>query len=285
MLMNNKSWKLDIISTDKLKEILDSCIGTITKIVNISLTTGQFCDQWKTAIVKLLLKKLGLEFTNRNYRPVSNLCSILKTGGKCMLDQLLDHCNNNNLLPDFQSTYCQYHSTETSLINYHQWHLMGYGKPGGNNDAHFILKCSLWYCGPLHPAQNPSQIIWLLWSSTQIVWHVSATKVVQSLHWWQLLKTNGVTVQHTPGLMLQGQSNLLLLFTNIIMYTTSTKYWWLCWWPFDKAMTQNNKWNQLTGKYYNANNTHINQGLDGLHAFKPQYQQNKIHNFLAQNIK
>ena len=34
-----------------------------------------------------------------------------------MLDQLLDHCNNNNLLPDFQSGYCQYYSTETSLIN------------------------------------------------------------------------------------------------------------------------------------------------------------------------
>ena len=34
-----------------------------------------------------------------------------------MLDQLLDHCNNNNLLPHLQSAYHQYYSTETSLIN------------------------------------------------------------------------------------------------------------------------------------------------------------------------
>ena len=34
-----------------------------------------------------------------------------------MLDQLLDHCNNNNLLLDFQLAYCQYYTTETSLIN------------------------------------------------------------------------------------------------------------------------------------------------------------------------
>ena len=34
-----------------------------------------------------------------------------------MLDQLLDHCNTNNVLPDFQLAYHQYYSTETSLIN------------------------------------------------------------------------------------------------------------------------------------------------------------------------
>ena len=34
-----------------------------------------------------------------------------------MLNQLLDHCNNNNLLPDFLSAYHQHYSTETSLIN------------------------------------------------------------------------------------------------------------------------------------------------------------------------
>ena len=87
------------------------------KIVNISLTTGQFCEQWKTAIVKPLLNKLGFKLINTNYMPVSNLCSISKLVEKCMLNQLLDHCNNNNLLPDFQSAYHQYYSTETSLIN------------------------------------------------------------------------------------------------------------------------------------------------------------------------
>ena len=107
MQMKNKSCKLDTIPMDKIKEIQDSCINTITKIVNISLTNGEFCDQWKTAIVKPLIKKLGFELINMNYRPVSNLCFLSKLVEKFMLDQVIDHCNSNDLLPDFQAVYCQ----------------------------------------------------------------------------------------------------------------------------------------------------------------------------------
>ena len=78
MQMKIKSCKLDVILTDKIKGIQDSCISTITKIVNILLTNGEFCDQWKTAIVKPLIKKLGLGLINKNYRPVSNLCFLSK---------------------------------------------------------------------------------------------------------------------------------------------------------------------------------------------------------------
>ena len=115
--MRNKSCELDVILTDKLKEIRDACINTITKIVNFSLTNGEFWNQWKITIIKPLIKKLGLELINKNYRPVSNLCFLSKLVEKCMLDQLMDHCNSNDLLPDFQSAYCQNYSTETSLIN------------------------------------------------------------------------------------------------------------------------------------------------------------------------
>ena len=53
IMQMNKSCELDTISTDKLKEIQDSCIDTIIEIVNISLTNGEFCDQLKTTTVKL----------------------------------------------------------------------------------------------------------------------------------------------------------------------------------------------------------------------------------------
>ena len=33
-----------------------------------------------------------------------------------MLKQLIEHCKNHNLLPDFQSAYRKNYSTETSLI-------------------------------------------------------------------------------------------------------------------------------------------------------------------------
>ena len=159
MQMNNKSCKLDIILMDKLKEILDSCISTIMKIVNISLTTGQFCDQWVTAIVKPLLKKLGLELTNKNYRPVSNLCFITKQVEKCMLNQLLDHCNNNNLLPDFQSAYHQHYSTETSLINITNDILWGMENQEVTTMLILDLSVAFDMVDTLHPAQNTPQFI------------------------------------------------------------------------------------------------------------------------------
>ena len=71
MQMKNKSSKLDVIPTDKLKVIQDVCINSITKIVNMSLPNGEFCNQWKTAIIRPLIKKLGLELKSKNYRPVS----------------------------------------------------------------------------------------------------------------------------------------------------------------------------------------------------------------------
>ena len=77
--MKKKSCELYTLSTDKFKEILDSCIITITKIVNILLTNGDFCDKWKNTIIKPLIKKLVLELINKNYRPVSNLCFLSQT--------------------------------------------------------------------------------------------------------------------------------------------------------------------------------------------------------------
>ena len=62
------------------------------------------------------LKKTGLDLIHKNYRPVSNLCILSKVVAKCMLCQLIDHCDSNNLLPDFQSAYRKNYSTETSLI-------------------------------------------------------------------------------------------------------------------------------------------------------------------------
>ena len=62
------------------------------------------------------LHKKGLDLIHKNYRPVFNLCFLSKLVEKCMLCQQIDHCNSNNLLPDFQSAYRSNYSTETSLI-------------------------------------------------------------------------------------------------------------------------------------------------------------------------
>ena len=52
-----KTCQLHIVPTAKLKEILDGCQPSLTHLVNSSLDQGKFCEEWKEAIVKLLIKK------------------------------------------------------------------------------------------------------------------------------------------------------------------------------------------------------------------------------------
>ena len=73
--MRTRSCELDDIPTDILKLMLPWVIKLITKIVNMFLEEGVFCTNWKMAVVRPLLKKLGLELIKPNYRPWSNLHS------------------------------------------------------------------------------------------------------------------------------------------------------------------------------------------------------------------
>ena len=68
------------------------------------------------AIVKPLLKKIGLELITSNYQPVSNLSFLSKVLERCVINQFTTHCDVNNLLPGYQSTYRRNYSCETALI-------------------------------------------------------------------------------------------------------------------------------------------------------------------------
>ena len=116
--MATKSCKMDAIPTSVLKQITPSKVHTITKIINISLTPGIFAEEWKTAIVHPLLKKLGSKLIPSNYRPVSNLSFLSKLLEKCALQQFNNHCITNKLLPDYQLAYRKNYSMETSLIKF-----------------------------------------------------------------------------------------------------------------------------------------------------------------------
>ena len=114
--MATKSCETDAISTKLLKKILPSITGSITNIINLSLEQGVFAKNWKTAIVRPLLKKLGLDLIPPNYRPVSNLLFLPKHLEKCALQQFNDHCAKYDLMPDYQSRYCTNYSNKTSLV-------------------------------------------------------------------------------------------------------------------------------------------------------------------------
>ena len=56
----------------------------------------------------------GLEKTN--HRQVSNLGFISKIVEKVTLTQFAEHCDENRLLPTYQSVYRISHNCETSLV-------------------------------------------------------------------------------------------------------------------------------------------------------------------------
>ena len=114
--MKTKLCEIDPIPTKLLKEILPSLVEPITKIVNTSLQHIIFSKHWKAAVIRPLLKKIGLELITSNYRPASNLAFLSKVVEKAALNQLLAHFDNNKLMPDYQSAYRANQSCETAVL-------------------------------------------------------------------------------------------------------------------------------------------------------------------------
>ena len=110
------SCQLDPIPTTFFIRILDIILPAITKIVNLSLSSGVFPDVYKRAVIKPLLKKPHLDTeVYGNYRPVSNVCFLSKIIEKVVKCQLMDHMNKYGLMDIYQSAYRPGHSTETAL--------------------------------------------------------------------------------------------------------------------------------------------------------------------------
>ena len=114
--MPTNTCQLDVIPTDKLKQVLEGCLPALTHIINKLLDTNQFCSEWKEALVKPLIQQPMVSQEKSNYRLVSNLGFISKIVEKVTLIQFTKHCDENSLLPTYQSAYRRNHSCETSLV-------------------------------------------------------------------------------------------------------------------------------------------------------------------------
>ena len=112
-----KTSVLDPIPTKLLYKTLEVLLPTITNILNESLTWGIVPSEFKTAVVKPLLKKLSLDpNVLKNYRSISNLPFLSKRLEKLVLQQLVSHLSTHNLLGIHQPAYRSGHSTETVLL-------------------------------------------------------------------------------------------------------------------------------------------------------------------------
>ena len=92
-------------------------LAVITKMVNLSLQTRQFPNQWKTAIVNPLLKKREVAPIFHNLRPISILAFISKVTERTVANQIQRHMTENKLYPLLQSALWQEpQQTETALL-------------------------------------------------------------------------------------------------------------------------------------------------------------------------
>ena len=95
----------------------DVLLPVLTRLINMSLKSGQFPVAWKEALVLPLLKKPGVDILFKNFRPVSNLPFVSKlTESAVIYNQTHNHICMNNLYPANRSSYRKNYSTETALL-------------------------------------------------------------------------------------------------------------------------------------------------------------------------
>ena len=86
--------------------------------MNHSLTTGTVPSDFKTAIVKSLLKKPSLDPNAlTSHSPISSVLILSRILEKIVLLPLLAHTDTHNLLRVHQSAYREGHGTETALMS------------------------------------------------------------------------------------------------------------------------------------------------------------------------
>ena len=112
-------------------------LSTITKIVNMSLSTATMVKSLKTAVVCPRLKKPDADYNQfSNFRPVSNRSLISKIVEKAVAVKLTNHIVNNHMDEMFRSVaYKVFHSTETGLVKVHNDIL----RADDNNDPVVLL--------------------------------------------------------------------------------------------------------------------------------------------------
>ena len=115
-----KCSQLDFLPIAVYKKIWPLMLPIVTKIVNLTLSSGKFPDIFKTAHVRPLIKSYGLDHNSlSSYRPVSNLSFVSKVVETAINNQLQEHLTSNNLLSPVQSAYRKGHSVETALSHVH----------------------------------------------------------------------------------------------------------------------------------------------------------------------
>ncbi len=115
-LKNTKSTGADNISLQHIKDSLPVTLKYITVIINTSIVTNSFPEQWKHAEI-FLIHKSGDPTEPANFRPISLLPTLSKILEKVVANQLILYLESENLLNKHQFAYRPRTSTEDALLN------------------------------------------------------------------------------------------------------------------------------------------------------------------------
>ena len=112
----SNSCSLDPIPTRLLLKC-ETIISPLTKLINLSLSTGVVPKSFKHVLVTPLIKNSKFESNSMSsYRPISNRKYIFKLLERCVSKQLNGYLSSNALYETYQSAYRPLHSTETALL-------------------------------------------------------------------------------------------------------------------------------------------------------------------------
>ncbi|KAK3103380.1 hypothetical protein FSP39_018833 [Pinctada imbricata] len=113
-LQINKSAGIDNVGPRILKLSADIIAKPITHLLNLSISTSKFPDNFKVAKIIPIYKK-GDKTDPGNYRPISLLPTISKLFEKHVTSQVYNFLTENDLLMDSQSGFRKLHSCQTAL--------------------------------------------------------------------------------------------------------------------------------------------------------------------------
>ena len=115
--LKKKYCSLDPCPADVLMQLVDVLCPMYLEFVNKCITEAIFPDQLKYAMITPVIKGPSLDSESyKSYRPLSSLPFLAKIVEKAIYEQIDEHLEVNNLYPNYQSSYRQYHSCETALL-------------------------------------------------------------------------------------------------------------------------------------------------------------------------
>ena len=115
--LTDKQCLSDPLPSWLLKTFVDVLAPFLCRLLNVCLQHGIVPSRLKSGYITPRLKKADLDASDvKSHRPISNLSVLSKLLERLVAQQLVKYLMDNRLLPDLQSAYRAFHSTETALL-------------------------------------------------------------------------------------------------------------------------------------------------------------------------